>query len=98
MALGQAICLPPRYGNRLRGNLTGTARIVRAHEIVGLECEYSGLQLKSCPAAAGCIQCLLEKAVGLREVACRRGRQTLTVTRDAQTSTGFAAWVARRAT
>ena len=60
----------------------GAPGIARAHEIVGLECQYSGLELEPCPAAAGCVQRLLEEAVGLREVSCRRGCQPLAVTRD----------------
>ena len=56
MALGQAICLPSRYANRLSSNLSGAPWIARAHEIFGLECQYSGLELKACPAAAGGVQ------------------------------------------
>src|SRR5450756_3180521 len=81
VALGQAIRLPPRHPNRLGGDLAGAPWIARAHEIVGLECRYSGLVLQACPAAAGCVERLLEEAVGLYEVSCCRGRQTLTVTR-----------------
>ena len=80
MALGQAVRLSPRHANRIRGNLTGPPRIACAHEIVGLECQYPGLHLKPCFAAARCVQRLLEKAVGLRKVSCHRGCQTLAVT------------------
>ncbi len=66
MALGQAICLAARYANRLRGNLTGAPWIACARKIVGLECQYSGLELQACPPAAGCVQGLLEEAVGSR--------------------------------
>ena len=77
-----AICLPLRHADRLRGNLTGAPWIARAHEIVGLKCQHSGFELQACLAAAGCVQRLLEKAVGLREVSCRRGCQTLAETRE----------------
>src|SRR5262249_53514764 len=65
VALGYAIRLSPRHANRLRGNLSGAPWIARAHEVGGLECQYSGLKLQACSAAAGYVQCLLEKAVGL---------------------------------
>ena len=82
VALGHTIRLPSRHANRLRGKLTGALQISRAHEIVGLERQHSGLELEGSLAAAGCVQRLLEKAVGLGEVPCRRGRQTLAETRE----------------